>query len=234
MTKIQKRTAGIGIAAAVAAFGFANPAHALLTITLSDGGSVFDGGPGDLNGTPGIPNNQIIYRDTSDPADYSLNLTASFSDPPGTGGIGILTLSSNLTRTGTAGLKTLNIVATQTGYNSPAPGVDTLKNITSESLTAPSAFNSTAVVTAKANATAAPTQNFFVASGNVLSVSGSNTTAGVPFTYAGSYTMSETAVIALGPNARSILNAQARVIPEPASLSMVGLASVGLLRRRRA
>ena len=164
---------------------------------------------------------------------YSVNIQVGVSNDPGTSTDGLLTITSTVTRTATGGVIPLTITLTDNSYTLPVASSYTLTSMFSGSLT-PGANSASESFTSSVSSPSlsTPAQGFTAPPGT-LPVSSSSTDT---ITFAGlshPYTLSESATFDLGPSASARLTSSTMLTPEPAVFGLLGIGSVGLLRRRR-
>lgn len=188
-----------------------------------------------INGGPPIvgSGDHVSYISPSTDPNYSFNIQVGVSNDPGTSADGLLTLSSTVTRKSGGGVIPLTITVTDNGYTLPVSSLYTLTSKFSGSLT-PEANGASESFTSSVSSPSlsTPVQGFSAPPGTVP-VSSNSTDA---ISFAGlshPYTLSESATIYLGPLASARITASTTLTPEPTVFGLLGVGSIGLLRRRR-
>jgi hypothetical protein len=235
----KKMTALAGALAGVAALMVPALAQAAFKLELSDGVttvSITDNGVGDLNNLPG----QILFAGTV--GGFTTNLTGALSNNPGTADGASLQLQSiDIRNGGPSGTLTLRL--TDTGFLLPvgdrqldsALALTFTKSAAGDSASFQS-FADTSNVEFGTGTSAVSLA--FTSPGSVAPVSASGST-NLALGGASAYSLTNQAVIKLTSGAQVNLSGTTTVtasdsVPEPATLSLLGLSGLLMFRRRTA
>jgi len=239
----MKFTSAIAAIAAAVSLAAAGTAHAAFTMILANGAStttVTDNGAGDTDAVLGVINFTGVV------GTFPFTITAGTSNSPGTAiDGGILQISSIAVRNTAAGQQTLTITLEDNGFTQPnvpstlassitgtllrgAAGVD---GISFQSFVDPSnTLGGTAIST---------TLQTTIASGVVTGVAAPDQQK-FPVAISGPYAMTNVTTIKLSAGAQANISGTSVVFagggattPEPMTASILGIASIGLLARRR-
>jgi PEP-CTERM motif len=216
----RKRTTHVLIAAA-AGISTCQLAHASLVLTINQTGAgpivVNDNGAGDMNSSPGT----ITWQENF-VGGLTVSLITGVSNSPGNSVQGTISQTQvDITNAG-SNAEMLSADLTDNGFTNPASPRTLLSNITA-TFTTPTVFDS-ATLESTANSTSTPTQT--------LLTSGSSSVS-VPFGDTGTYSLTNLTTINLGPGETAVISDTTTVVPEPASLSLLAIGALGLMKRRK-
>jgi hypothetical protein len=233
------RLAALAGAAMVGAFSVATPAQAALMVSYNGGAPITDNGAGDTDATVGrIINTTVV-------GGFGITITVANSNSPGSGSGGVIQIQSLDVQNGGNATASLSIQTSDTGFTNPGTAGSNLTltssyggTFTLGSVGDKVSFNSGADAANGQPASAVNTAVLTSTKANAglitESFNGVNTANFVRG--AGAYSMSNLINVTLSAGGQANVSGTttATVTPEPASLAVLGGASLLLGRRRRA
>lgn len=218
---LRKRTTHLLIAA-IAGISGCSLAHASLVLTINQTGAgtivVNDNGPGDTNSSPGTINWSENFV-----GGLVVSVISGVSNSPGNATQGTLSQTQVDITNGSASPEMLSASLTDNGFTDPVGSRTLLSNLNATFPTFGNADSASLLSTA--NSTSTPLQTLFTSG---------NDSKSVPFPDSGTYTLTNLTTVTLGPGETAIIaDTTTVVVPEPASLSLLAIGALGLMKRRK-